>query len=166
MDNARAIHQRWPPANENTRSAAFHGYRVEKVLCERKNDFIDDFAYADIHLDMESSRILASDKLSAIKTMKTERERIEYLFFLLVYSASASAFNDFLNILRDKYEWLAERIRLDFEHALTRADDIATDGDYHEPIVRLRKEIPKHVDFNVHRCKFVSISIILYNFVC
>lgn len=162
-NNARAMHERWPPANENTKSAAFDGYRLEKILCQRKSDFIEDFSYADIHRDMESNRILPSEKLSVIKAMKFERERIEYLFFLLVYNASVSAFDDFLHILRDKYEWLAERIRLDYVHNLNRTEDTATDsGDYHESIVRLRKEIPKHVDFNVHRCKFVSFSPFLF----
>lgn len=156
MDNARAIHQRLPPANENKKSSAFDEYRLEKILCKRKNDFIDDFSYADIHRDMESSRILPSEKLSAIRMMKFERERIEYLFFLLVYNASIPAFHDFLHILGDKYEWLAEKIRSDYVQDENRTEDTATDDDYHESIVRLRKELPKHVDFNVHRCKFVS----------
>lgn len=157
MDIARAVHQRWPTANENTKSAAFDEYRLEKVLCQRKNDFIDDFSYADIHRDLENSRILPSDMLSAIRTMKFERERIDYLFFLLVYNASTPAFSDFLHILKDKYEWLAERISSAVLES-NRTVDAVTDDDYHGSIVRLRKEIPKHVDFNVHRCKFVSIT--------
>lgn len=155
MDNARAMHQRWPTANENTKSAAFAEYRLEKVLYRLRNDFVEDFSYADIHRDLESSRILPSEMLSAIRTMKFERERIEYLFFLLVFNASAPAFNEFLHILQDKYEWLADRLR-SAVHESNRTGDTVTDDDYQESIVRLRKEIPKHVDFNVHRCKFVS----------
>lgn len=151
MDNARA---RWPLANENAASAAFAEYRLEKILYQHKNDFIDDFSYADIHSDMQRNKILPPEMLSAIKTMKLERERIEYLFFLLVHQASSSAFTNFILILKDKYEWLSERLYQDFHRM--ESNNATTDDDYHGPIARLRREIPKHVDFNVHRCKFVS----------
>lgn len=161
MDNEREMHQRRPTANENAKSAAFDGYRLEKVLCQRKSEFIDDFAYADIHRDMERGRILPSEKLNAIKKIRIDRERIEYLFFLLIYKASTAAFAEFSHILHEKYEWLADRIELDLRN-LNRTDD--TDEDYYEPIILLRKEIPKHVDYNVHRCKYVSSIYDLYAF--
>lgn len=160
--NARAMQQRRPAANIHTKSTALEKYLLEKVLSQRKNDFIEDFSYGDIHRDMESTRILPSEKLSIIRTMKFERERIEYLFFLLVCNVGLCPFRNFLVILREKYEWLAERVQLDLDyvHDINLREDTAADDDYHDAIVRLRKEIPKHVDFNVHRCKYVRNKVL------
>lgn len=159
MDNSFGMHVGWQPAIDTTRpSMVFDEYRVERILSQRKSHFIEDFTYADICRDLKNARILSDDELTAIRTMKIERERIEYLFFLLVYADNGAAFNAFLNVLQDKYEWLAEQIRSDWMRSLGRSHEMLTDDvvDYREAISRLRKEIPKHIDFNVHRCKFVS----------
>lgn len=125
-------------------------YCLEKILANRKNEFIVDFAFNDIRDDLKFYEILSDDDIKLIIQLNTERERIDKLFFFLIYKY-IRCFDDFLRILKEKYDWLACAIQRDLREYTQYSND-----DYHEQIRDLRKEIPKHVDYNIHRCGSVS----------
>lgn len=129
-------------------------YNIEKLLAIRKKDFILDFSFFDIVKDLERANVLSTGDLDNIK-LSPEKERIEKLFFYLIYRKAN--FYKFLNVLRLKYQWLAAHIELDLQSFI--ADGQPRD-EYFDKIRRLRKEIPKHADLNVHRCAYVSINVL------
>lgn len=133
-------------------------YNIEKVLAIWKKDFILDFSFVDIAKDLERANILSTNDIENIKILKPEKEKIEKLFFYLIYRKTN--FYDFLNVLRLKYVWLANNV----EDNLNRLTEAGQPSDaYYEKIRRLRREIPKHADVNVHRCAYVSILSIVLN---
>lgn len=133
-------------------------YNIEKVLAIWKKDFILDFTFVDIAKDLERANILSTTDIDCIKVLKLEKEKIEKLFFYLIYRKTN--FYDFLNVLRLKYVWLANNVEENFN----RLNEAGQPSDeYYGKIRRLRREIPKHADINVHRCAYVSILGIMLN---
>lgn len=136
--------------NESAIATIQREYRLEKVLAKRKDDFLRDFSFVDIRHDLEKSKILPYDDIRSINQLSTERERIEKLFFLITYKC-LRYLDEFLRILKEKYDWLASAIQGDISDHPPHSGD-----DYLDDIRELRKEIPRHVDYNIHRCESVS----------
>lgn len=138
--------QKTPPYDANV-----HEYLLEKVLCSRKDEFIRDFEIKDVAVDLKKNFLFRDDEIKEISAQKTTALRIEKLFFLIVYKNKK--IETFLNVIRSQYDWLANPVQID----LKMLNDIGVeDEEYYKNIRRLRKEIPRHIDYNVHRCEYVS----------
>lgn len=127
----------------------------EKVLSLSRSEFLVDFDISDVYRDLENRNVLKLNDLKAIQRCSGKEEKIDMLFFLLVIRGK-NAFDSFLYILKASYSWLSQAIeqRLPEE----RATNSHEYGDANlESILKLRKELPKFVDFNIHRCELVII---------
>lgn len=131
-------------------------YVLEKVLTLHKNEFVRDFVFMDVAELMKRAHLFTEVELQAIQMMENEKERIDKMFFLLIYKNKN--IDEFLRVLRLRYNWLANQIEIDLKHL---GEDGALPDDYFHKIRRLRREIPRHIDFNVHRCEYVSVTYFL-----
>lgn len=146
--------------NRSISNQIIHEYNVEKALYGNDNAFIHDFAFADIAPTLKRHNIFTDAELKSIQLLDTERERIDKMFFLIVYKNKN--IEDFLNVLRVSYDWLA----IGIEDDLKIFNDNSVDDEFlFQKIRQLRKEIPRHIDYNVHRCGFVSITHIYYFYI-
>lgn len=126
----------------------------EKVLSLSRSDFLDDFDINDVYRELENRNIFKLNDLKEIQRCSGKEEKMDMLFFLLVIRGK-NTFDNFLHILRATYSWLSlaieQRLR---EERASHAHDY---GDANlESILKLRKELPKFVDFNIHRCELVN----------
>lgn len=144
-------------------------YDHEKVLSMCRDDFDQDFELIDVYRDLENGNVLTLSDLKAIWRCSNKRERIDKLFFLLVIRGD-KAFQNFLCELKKTYSWLALKIEQDLNnvrgnhnHNHNHRQPIISNQYYpddtrdafYEKILRLRKELPKFEDFNIHRCELV-----------
>lgn len=129
-------------------------YIHEKVLCLSRFEFLDDFDINDVYRELENRNILKLNDLKEFQKCSGKEEKIDMLFLLLVIRGK-STFDNFLHILKTSYSWLSLAIeqRLRDERA-THSHDYS-DANF-ENILKLRKELPKFVDFNIHRCELVN----------
>lgn len=130
-------------------------YQHEKILTLCRDEFFEDFDFDDV----EKSNVLPFSDLKAISRCMTKEDRVDKLFFLLVIRGQ-TAFQSFLCELKKNYPWLATKIEryLNTEQAYNNINENYPD-DYCSRILRLRKELPKFVDFNIHRCDLVSVGL-------
>lgn len=126
-------------------------YQLEKVLSTCKDEFVRDFDVIDIRHGLITNDIFTNDEIKEITSEQTNSMRIEKMFFLLVYKNKD--LRTFMSVLSVNYDWLSRRIeetqRIVFEVGVDHEE-------YYNSIRRLRKEIPRHIDYNVHRHDYVS----------
>lgn len=126
----------------------------EKVLSLSRSEFLDDFEINDVYRELDNKNILKLNDLKEMQKCSGKEEKIDMLFFLLVIRGKTT-FDNFFHILKTQYSWLSVAI----EQRL-REERAAHSNDYGdaslESILKLRKELPKFVDFNIHRCELVN----------
>lgn len=126
----------------------------EKVLSLSRSKFLDDFEINDVYRELENRNILKLNDLKEMQKCSGKEEKIDMLFFLLVIRGKKT-FDSFLNILKTPYPWLSlaieQRLREENAPHLHDYGDANLDS-----ILKLRKELPKFVDFNIHRCDLVN----------
>lgn len=127
-------------------------YVREIVLSKCRDKFIRDFEFNDIHRDLSNANVLPLAELDMIARYASRDDLVDALFFLLVIRGD-EVFNAFKYQLRAKYDWLYQGIER-AEHIIR--DVAPSDLEYHDKLVELRKELPKFVDYNIHRCDLVS----------
>lgn len=137
--------------SRSTSNQIIHEYNVEKALDGSYNAFIRDFEFVDIVPALKRNNLFTDAELKSIQLLDTERERIDKMFFLIAYKNKN--IENFLNVLRVPYDWLAIAIEDDLK---TFNDNGVEEEFLFQKIRQLRKEIPRHMDYNVHRCEFVS----------
>lgn len=133
-------------------------YVREKVLFKCRDKFIRDFEFTDIHRDLSNANVLPLTDLDMIARNSTRDDQVDALFFLLVIRGD-DVFNAFKYQLRTKYDWLYQ----DIERAEHIERDITTSHlEYWDKLLELRKELPKFVDYNIHRCDLVNEEFIVH----
>lgn len=129
--------------------------KYSEVLRRYEQEFYVDFAFEDIERDL--SELLEEDEINDIKRQATEQQRIDKLFFLLIYKKKYSQnSNQFFNILKKSYDWLEEKL----QNSLNLAVNDKLIQDFRRTI----KDIPNNRDLNIHRTNFVSIFNLFKNF--
>lgn len=139
----------------SSHNQSIHEYLLEKVLSTCKDEFIRDFDIRDVASLLKRAGIFKDEEIHEIVKESSPTARIEKLFFMVVYKNKN--IEEFLRVIRMPYDWLANRIDMD----LKMLYEIGIEQDeYYQNIRRLRKEIPRHNDYNVHRCEYVSMQSI------
>lgn len=122
------------------------------VLPMHLDSFMEDFDFHDITYDLnQGEKIFTDTERKRISDLEKTDEQIIQMFFFL-YEKDEPTVSDFNLILAKYYSWLFVNIltlnRLNTEEQL-----------YIDAYEQLGKVEPKHQDINVHRLKYVSISI-------
>ena len=126
--------------------------KFSEVLRRYEQEFNVDFAFEDIERDL--SELLEEDEIRDIKKQTTEAQRIDKLFFVLIYKKKYSQSpNQFFNILKKSYDWL--------EQVLQKSLNPAVNDKLIQDFRRTIKDIPNNRDLNIHRSNFVSIFILI-----
>lgn len=134
-------------------------YNLEKVLSVHKDAFARDFTFMDLASLLKQYNLFNDAELKSIYDIKNEDERIDKLFFLIVYKNKNV--NEFLRLLKLRYQWLADKLKEDLD--MLNSMDIQHEN-YFNKMRQLRKEIPRHIDYNVHRCEWVNNFEFFLNF--
>lgn len=135
-------------------------YEKEYVLALCRDLFIQDFDFNDIYKDLVNANVLPLSDLELIRRSCRQDERIDRLFFLVVIRGE-NVFREFLDQLRKTYSWLAVEIERKLHELRMNQQEIVINNEYfYEKILNLRKELPKFVDFNIHRCEWVNTNSI------
>lgn len=134
-------------------------YDREFVLTLCRDLFIQDFDFNDVYKDLVNANVLPPSELEQIRSCKRD-EQIDRLFFLIVIRAE-DIFREFVDQLRKTYSWLAVEIERKLHQLRMNHQGIVIRNEfYYEKITNLRKELPKFVDFNIHRCEWVNTNLI------
>lgn len=140
-------------------------YVREKVLSKCRDKFIADFEFGDIHRDLSNANVLPLTELDTIARSPSKEEQVDKLFFLLVIRGD-DTYNAFKFQLRAKYGWLLRAIEAIESEEQSEYQIRDYQSRNYGKIRDLHKELPKFVDYNIHRCELVMqfgiISIFVF----
>lgn len=123
----------------------------EEILFRWEDDFAEDFDFVDIQLESVQTILFTEHECNTITSYAKRREQIKKMFSILV--DGRKNLNIFIDVLSDKYDWLADKLK---------KEDGSPEMDmYRKQVDTLRAELPKHLDLNVERSKYVSCFISL-----
>lgn len=118
----------------------------EDVLFRWEDDFAEDFDFADIKMESVHTILFTEQECNVILSYTKRREQIKKMFDILV--DGRKNLNIFIDVLAEKYDWLADKLK--------REDRSAEMEMFKRQVDSLRAELPKHLDLNVKRTKYVS----------
>lgn len=130
-------------------------YVREIVLDKCRDKFINDFDFGDIRRDLANASVLPLTDLDKIMRSKPGAEQIDNLFFRLVIRGD-DAYNKFKYQLHAKYGWLLRAIEVAEAEVQNERDMNNLLLPYKGKVIELIKELPRFVDYNIHRCELVN----------
>lgn len=126
--------------------------KAQEVLVRYGDQFQRNFDFDDVLYDVRRY-VLSDAECADILSHASDEERCDKLMFVL--STATHRLGDFINAIEEKYEWLAQRMRLALR-------DVSKDGELElmrQQIEELRNHIPRLEARNVQRKEYVCVII-------